>query len=203
MSYLTYIQPSFCCQGTFANCRFPELRLAHFSCAGLDRTGPFPPHASRLIKATWILSLSHLSGRGKYRLWSQQSSWPPCLNASRSWSGFSQPWRIRIKHASALDGCSEILNSDLGWLDSPEKFHRLLVSSLCVSMVVPQRCWRGSWKTEENEGSNLNVLRIAECWVNIRRPWEGDDGGVFKVIRLIMFPISRKPVIKLSSPNCY
>lgn len=61
----------------------------------------------------------------------------------------------------------------------------------------------GSWKREENEGTNVSVLRIAKCWANIIRPWEGDDGNFFKVIRLIMFPISRKPVIKLSSPNCY
>ena len=56
----------------------------------------------------------------------------------------------------------------------------------------------GSWKREENEGTNVSVLRIAKCWANISRPREGDDGNFFKVIRLIMFPITTKHLIKLS-----
>lgn len=165
MSYLTYIQPSFCCQGTFANCSFPELWLARFSRAGLERTSPFPSHAPRLIMATWILSLSHLSGRGKHWLWIQQSSWLPCFNASPSWPGFSQPWRIRFEHASALDGCSEIPNSDLGWLHSPETSHRLLVSSLCRGMVGSRRCRRGAGRerrTREQMSMSWELLNAGQ-----------------------------------------
>lgn len=62
----------------------------------------------------------------------------------------------------------------------------------------------GSWEIEVNGGTNISVLRIAKCWANIRRPCDGEgDGRVFKVIRLIMSPISRKPVIGLFLQICY
>lgn len=58
----------------------------------------------------------------------------------------------------------------------------------------------GSWKREENLREQMSMpLELLKCWANVRRPCdgEGDDGHVVKVIMFVMFPISRKPVIKL------